>query len=71
MFMRAIPVLALVGLLLLPGCSYFDEYTEDTDSQETVNAEIELIQGCTDSEANNYDENAEEDDGSWVYGFGC
>lgn len=65
--MRAIPVALLVGLLLLPGCISLDEITEDSDIEDETEPEIELVKGCTDSEANNYDENAEEDDGSCEY----
>jgi len=65
--MRAIPVLLLVGLLLLSGCISLDEITEDSDIGNETEPEIELVKGCTDSEANNYDENAEEDDGSCEY----
>ena len=53
--MRAIPVIALVGLLLLPGCTYFDESGSESETEEVLEPEVELRQGCTDPEANNYD----------------
>ena len=65
--MRAIPVIALVGLLLLPGCTYFDESGSESETEEVLEPEVELRQGCTDPEANNYDQSAEEDDGSCEY----
>ncbi|MDP6869928.1 MAG: hypothetical protein QGI21_04070 [Candidatus Poseidoniaceae archaeon] len=65
--MRVIPVLLMVGLLLLPGCTYLDEYTDDSELEDIEEPVIELKQGCTDPEANNYDETAEEDDGSCEY----
>ena len=63
--MQKIPVLVAISLLLLPGCTYLDEYMGDDSSEETV--EAETILGCTDPDAENYDENAEEDDGSCEY----
>ena len=65
--MRALPVLVMVVLLALPGCTSLEGFEEQSESEELVEPEIELIQGCTDSEANNYDETAEEDDGSCEY----
>ena len=65
--MRAIPVIALVGLLLLPGCTFFDESGSESETEEVLEPEVELRQGCTDPEANNYDQSAEEDDGSCEY----
>ena len=61
--MQKIPVLVAISLLLLPGCTYLDEYMGDDSSEETVEAEAVL--GCTDPNAENYDENADEDDGSY------
>ena len=63
--MQKIPVLVAISLLLLPGCTYLDEYMGDDSSEETVEAEAVL--GCTDPNAENYDENADEDDGSCEY----
>ena len=55
--MRAIPVIALVGLLLLPGCTYFDETGSESETEEVLEPEVELRQGCTDPEAYNYNMN--------------
>ena len=63
--MQKIPVLVAISLLLLPGCTYLDEYMGDDSSEETV--EAETILGCTDPDAENYDESADEDDGSCEY----
>lgn len=63
--MQKIPVLVAISLLLLPGCTYLDEYMGDDSSEETV--EAETILGCTDPDAENYDETADEDDGSCEY----
>ncbi|MBQ47555.1 MAG: hypothetical protein CMP10_08800, partial [Zetaproteobacteria bacterium] len=65
--MRVLPVLVMVGLLVLPGCTSFEGFEEQSESEELLEPEIELVQGCTDPEANNYDETAEEDDGSCEY----
>ena len=65
--MDTLRVLAAICLLLLPGCTYFDENIDDSIPEEDVIVEPELIQGCTDSEANNYNSEAEEDDGSCEY----
>ena len=50
--MNTLRVLAAVSLLLLPGCTYLDEFMGDDSPEET--ADIEPILGCTDSDANNY-----------------
>ena len=60
--MQNMRVLMAVVLLLIPGCTFLDDVNEG-DSEE--NSEItEPIIGCTDSEAENYDSQATEDDGS-------
>ena len=63
--MDKLPVLVALCLLLVPGCTYFDDSMDEESSEETT--EPELISGCTDSEANNYDSDATEDDGSCEY----
>jgi len=63
--MNTLRVLAAVSLLLLPGCTYLDEFMGDDSPEDT--ADIEPILGCTDSDANNYNSSATEDDGSCEY----
>ena len=63
--MDKLPVLVALCLLLVPGCTYFDDNTGEESSEKTT--EPEPILGCTDSEANNYDSEANEDDGSCEY----
>ena len=58
--MDKLPVLVALCLLLVPGCTYFDDNTGEESSEKTT--EPEPILGCTDSEANNYDSEANEDD---------
>ena len=41
--MRAIPVIALVGLLLLPGCTYFDENGSESETEDALEPEVELL----------------------------
>ena len=70
MFMRVMAVLLMVGLMLSPGCLFEDEAFPE---EETV---IEITRGCTDENAENYNQSAEEDDGSCTYAeldpiFGC
>ena len=70
MFMRVMAVLLMVGLMLSPGCLFEDEAFPE---EETV---IEVARGCTDENAENYNQSAEEDDGSCTYAepdpiFGC
>ena len=74
--MRNLRMVVVACMLLLPGCTYLD--SEESKSEDTTEIEVEMLQGCTDSEANNFDENAEEDDGSCEYDepepepeFGC
>ena len=63
--MRNLRMVVVACMLLLPGCTYLD--SEESKSEDTTEIEVEMLQGCTDSEANNFDENAEEDDGSCEY----
>ena len=63
--MQNIRVLMAVVLLLIPGCTYLDDVNEE--SSEENSEIIEPIFGCTDSEAENYDSQATEDDGSCEY----
>ena len=42
--MQKIPVLVAISLLLLPGCTYLDEYMGDDASEETV--DDDSILGC-------------------------
>ncbi|MAS58055.1 MAG: hypothetical protein CMA37_05555, partial [Euryarchaeota archaeon] len=51
-------------ILLSPGCTYVDIAPDDSAEDSTT---VEQILGCTDSNANNYDSEANEDDGSCEY----
>ena len=48
-------------LLAAPGCTQLED-SSDEEVDESVEIQ-ELIQGCTDPEAENYNSEAEEDDG--------
>ena len=63
--MQNMSVLVAVVLLMIPGCTYLEDLDKDNSGE---NSEIiEPILGCTDSEAKNYDSQANEDDGSCEY----
>ena len=54
--------------------SYVIEFPDDTNSCTCIlNPELcsEVVEGCTDPEAENYDSNATQNDGSCVYASGC
>ena len=62
--MRRLAVLIVASLLLLTGCTFLDEEIVE----EVVEKGVEpLILGCTDSNATNYNQDAEEDDGTCEY----
>ena len=63
--MGTLRVFFAVLLLLIPGCTYLDDNPDN--SEEVAEIETDPILGCTDSNAKNYDKNAEEDDGSCDY----
>ena len=63
--MQNMSVLVAVVLLMIPGCTYLEDL--DTDNSGENSEIIEPILGCTDSDAKNYDPQANEDDGSCEY----
>ena len=63
--MRGHVILLTMVLLLSPGCTYFDDYVEETTSED--NTETDALLGCTDPDAENYNSDATEDDGSCDY----
>ena len=63
--MRVTALFITVVLLAAPGCTYLEE-SSDEESDNTAEVQS-LIQGCTDPEACNYDEEANVDDGSCWY----
>ena len=63
--MQNLSVLATVVLLLIPGCTYLDDFNQENAEENPTG--IEPVLGCTDSVAENYDSQATEDDGSCVY----
>ena len=52
-------------LILTPGCTYLEGTIVDENAQNSE--EIGPVMGCTDANANNYNETATEDDGSCEY----
>ena len=62
--MQNIRVLMAVVLLLIQGCTYLDDVNEES-SKRILRKSNRF--GCTDSEAENYDSQATEDDGSCEY----
>ena len=64
-FMRGHVILVSLIILLSPGCTYEASVSPSGESEETT--VDDSILGCTDPDANNYDSQANEDDGSCEY----
>ena len=54
--MRTLVALIVAGLFLMPGCTYLED-----DSAVEDQIVVDLVQGCTDETAENYNQSAEED----------
>ena len=52
--MRTLTALMVVGLLLFPGCTYFE--SDEGIEEEVI---VDIVRGCTDETAENYNQSAE------------